>query len=97
MNFQKNFGLLLLPAIIFTGVAATPGEAFEVGQRVLCSPTCSNKDWSPGTILKKDQYSYSVKLDKRECQLGEEIYSLPFNWVKADTQAQTPQTTQSKN
>ncbi len=93
MNSQKNFARLLLLVISFATIAVTPVEAFEVGERVLCSPTCSNKDWNAGTILKKDQYSYSVKLDKREGQLGEEIYSLPLNWVRADNSATVPAST----
>lgn len=80
----KNIASILLTTITFA-LAGSAAQAFEVGERVLCSHTCSNKEWNPGTIVKKDQYSYTVKLDKREGQLSEEVYTLPLNWVKKTT------------
>lgn len=97
MNSQKNIVRLFLWAVTFASISVLPTAAFEVGDRVLCSHTCSNKDWNPGTIVKKDQYSYTVKLDKREGQLSEEVYSLPLNWVKAGTETQSTKTKSEKN
>jgi hypothetical protein len=70
---------LALGAALFLAV---PAFGQSVGSRVLCSPTSSDSDWLPGTVLKVGNGVVIVRLDKRDNHTDGEVYKVQTKWVK---------------